>query len=91
MLHERGNPEAAAAHYRAAASSAPENAIAAFNLGTAVEDLGLTDAAIAAYQQAAELDPRFTDAHFNLARLYEQTGALQKAIRHLRSCRGLTR
>ena len=91
LLHERGNPEAAAAHYRAAASSAPENAIAAFNLGTALEDLGLTDAAIVAYQQAAELDPRFTDAHFNLARLYEQTGALQKAIRHLRSYRGLTR
>ena len=91
LLHERGNPEAAAAHYRAATGSAPENAIAAYNLGTALEDLDLTEAAIDAYQRAIELDPRFIDAHFNLARLYEQTGALQRAIRHLRSYRGLTR
>ena len=58
---------------------------AAFNLGTALEDLGRRADAIAAYRRALEADEDFADAHFNLARLYEEAGKRTAALRHLKA------
>ncbi|MEP7176875.1 MAG: tetratricopeptide repeat protein, partial [Gemmatimonadales bacterium] len=63
---------------------------AAFNLGTALEDLGRRSDAIAAYQRAIEFDETFADAYFNLARLYEQAGERAAALRHLRTYKVLS-
>ena len=49
LLHEAGDAAAAAAQYRSALASRPEDATAEFNLGVALDDLGQTDDAIAAY------------------------------------------
>ena len=70
--------------YRAALAAQPRHPTAAFNLGTALEDLGRRAEAIDAYRRAVEADADFADAHFNLARLYEQAGKRAAALRHLR-------
>lgn len=63
---------------------------AAFDLGTALEDLGRPEEAIEAYRQAIRSDPSLADAYFNLARLYEQTGKRAAALRYLSKYRRLT-
>jgi len=78
-------PGEAAVQYRAALKARPGNPTAAFNLGTALEDLGRRGEAIEAYRKALDADGDFADAHFNLARLYEQAGRRAAALRHLRS------
>jgi tetratricopeptide (TPR) repeat protein len=85
LAQERGDTQAAIAHYQRAMEADPSNPIGQFNLGTAMEDAGRVDDAITAYHAAVNLDERFTDAHFNLARLHEQRGEMGRAIRHLRS------
>src|SRR6185295_5415242 len=40
MHHSAGDPSAAADHYRRALEARPDDAVAAFNLGVAMEDLG---------------------------------------------------
>ena len=75
---------------RAALAAHPHHPMAAFNLGTALEELGRRPEAIAAYRQALEADADFADAHFNLARLYEQAGKRAAALRHLRAYKNLS-
>ena len=89
-MHEDGHPLAAASHYRLALAANPDDAVAAFNLGVALEDLGRTSEAIAAYERAIAADPASADAHFNLAGLYEKDGKPAGAIRHLKAYRKLT-
>ena len=64
---------------------------AAFNLGTALEELGRWGEALTGYRRALQLDPEYADAHFNLARLYEQLGRPAAALRHLRTYHWLKR
>ena len=71
--------------YRAALAAQPRHPTAAFNLGTALEDLGRRAEAIEAYRRALDADADFADAHFNLARLYEQAGKRAAALRHLQA------
>jgi tetratricopeptide (TPR) repeat protein len=68
----------------------PHHPTAAFNLGTALEELGRPAEAIAANRHALEADPDLADAHFNLARLYEQTGKRAAALRHLKAYKQLS-
>ncbi len=67
----------------AAGERAPDNATAAFNLGTALEDLNRATDAVAAYRQALSNDPDFADAHYNLGQLYERLQDRTAALRHL--------
>ena len=90
LIHEGGHPLAAANHYRLALAARPDDPIAAFNLGVALEDLDRTTEAIAAYEQALAADPAAADAHYNVAGLYEKEGQAAAAIRHLKAYRKLT-
>jgi tetratricopeptide (TPR) repeat protein len=82
---------AALLHYRSALKVRPADATAAFNIGVALEDLGLGTEAIEAYLKAIACDPSSADAHYNVARLLEQAGKPEIAIRHLLIYRQLTR
>ena len=90
-LHQlAGRPAEAAKHYRQALSRGGD-ATAAFNLGTALEELGQWTQAISAYSQAISMDPGYADAHFNVSRLYEVAGHRDAALRHLREYQRLCR
>lgn len=91
LLHEEGNLDGAVVHYRRAIeASGGDDAVAAFNLGLALEDLGRDRAAADAYNAALTMDPAFADAHGNLSRVYERLGDRVSALRHLKSYRALT-
>jgi tetratricopeptide (TPR) repeat protein len=61
----------------------PENALAEFNLGCVLEQLGNTAEAILHLSRAVELTPSLADAHLNLALAYEKNGQAHNALRHL--------
>jgi tetratricopeptide (TPR) repeat protein len=91
IVHEAGDARAAELHYRCALLTAgPARAVAAFNLGVALEDQELHDEALLAYARAIEADPALADAHFNLSRLLERLGRRADALRHLAAYRRLT-
>ena len=83
LLHEQGEPAAAAEHYRKAISAKPDHETAWFNLGVALEDLDHMRDAAEAYRRAIALDDDNADAHYNLAGLFERKGDKQAALRHL--------
>jgi tetratricopeptide (TPR) repeat protein len=89
LLHQAGQPAAAAIHYRQALEARPKDAIAAFNLGVALEDLGRLGDAVLAYEKSLSLDPHNADAHFNLSRIHEGAGRKAAALRHLAAYRRL--
>jgi tetratricopeptide (TPR) repeat protein len=91
LLHEAGELDAAAAHYRDALAADPAHAVAAFNLGVVLEDLGQLPAAARAYEAALSQDPDQADAHHNLGHLLERLGQPAAALRHLAAYRRLTR
>ncbi|MGH7475337.1 MAG: tetratricopeptide repeat protein [Longimicrobiales bacterium] len=82
LLHEAGDPQEAALHYRRALA-AGQHPIAEYNLGVALEDLGRRAEAVAAYERATAADPWLADAYYNAARLYEQQGDRASALRCL--------
>ncbi len=90
LEQEAGRAEAAVVRYRAALELKPD-ATVAFNLGVALDDLGLGAEAVAAYEQALTLDERMADAHFNLSDLFERAGDRAAAIRHMMAYREITR
>ena len=89
LLHEAGDPRAAAQHYRKAIELNADNVVALFNLGVALEDLRMPDEAILAYRTALAADAACADAHYNLSQLYEARGEGTAALRHLRTYRKL--
>lgn len=92
LLYEQGATEGAIVHYRRALEAAGgHHAIAAFNLGLALEDVGRNRAAADAYRVALLADPSFADAQYNLARVHERLGDRVSALRWLKSYRALTR
>lgn len=91
LLHEDGDPAAAAEHYRSAVRARPSDATAHFNLGVALEDLGRPREAAASYRRAIGLDPAYADAHYNLAGLAEREGDRKEALQHLQAYRRLRR
>lgn len=90
LLHEHGDPYAAAARYRLALDAQPDDATAWFNSGVALEDKGDVDGAIVAYTPAFGIKPSMADAHFNASRLYERRGQKAPALKHLRAYGKLT-
>jgi tetratricopeptide (TPR) repeat protein len=81
----------AEALYRRALEADRRDAIAAFNLGVALEDLGRLPEALAAYEQSLEIEPDNPDAHYNAASVCEQIGRPAAALAHLKSYRQLIR
>lgn len=85
LAQEAGEYKAAENHYHTALKVEPGNVLAAFNLGTLLEDMGRIHEAIEAYNKASS----FADAHYNLSRLYELVGKHTQALRHLKTYRSL--
>jgi tetratricopeptide (TPR) repeat protein len=90
-MHAENRITEAEALYRAALAKDPRSALAAFNLGVALEDQGAADAAVDAYEKALAIEPSYADAHFNLSRLLEAKGDARGALRHLSTFRRLLR
>ncbi|MCX6434303.1 MAG: tetratricopeptide repeat protein [Actinobacteria bacterium] len=65
--YRAGDLVAAAEAFSEAIALAPDDAVAAYDLGTVREAQGDESAARDLYTRATELDPTFADAHFNLA------------------------
>ena len=63
-LAERGQVDAAIAHYQKALEIKPDYADAHNNLGAALAGRGQIDAAIAHYQKALEIKPDYAEAHY---------------------------
>jgi tetratricopeptide (TPR) repeat protein len=87
LYHEQRDFQKAAAHYRATAASAPDDAAPHFNLGVLLEDANQPQAATRAYQRALKLDPGFADAHYNLGLICEAHGKKADALLHFRAAR----
>jgi tetratricopeptide (TPR) repeat protein len=63
--------------------------MAAFNLGTALEEVGEDEQAIAAYRGALRIDPMLADVHYHLSKLYQRIGHKLPALLHLKKYREL--
>jgi tetratricopeptide (TPR) repeat protein len=59
-----------------------ENALAHFNLGSVLEEVGEVEAARQHLRQAVRLDPDYPDAHYNLAFVCEKLDADAEAQQH---------
>jgi tetratricopeptide (TPR) repeat protein len=75
--------EEAREHFSKAVQLEPQNALAEFNFGCVLEQLGNTPEAIAHLSRAVELSPSLADGHLNLALAFEKRGQIQNALRHL--------
>ncbi len=71
-LSQNGQFEEAAAEYRKALDTEPENVDVLANLGVALYNLGQLDQAIEQYSKAIELAPNDADIRSNLAAAYVQ-------------------
>jgi tetratricopeptide (TPR) repeat protein len=83
LAEERGRPDEAAAHYRAALASNPEDFLSYLNLGNLAARSGDLPAALRLYDRAAALEPRSDDAQSNLGGAWLALGRLPAAQEHL--------
>jgi tetratricopeptide (TPR) repeat protein len=81
LLHERGNPEAAAC-YRGAIRSGDYLADAYCNLGILEFEQGRVIKAFDCFTMSLKHEPRHVEAHFNLANLYFDADELRLARLH---------
>lgn len=89
LAEDRGEPREAAAHYRAALASNPEDFLSYLNLGNLAARGGDLPAALELYGKAAALEPRSDDAQSNLGGAYLALGRLPEAKEHLDRALGL--
>lgn len=76
---ERGNPDAAREHYKAAFVLNPEDFLACLNLGNHAARRGDWLTALRFYQRAEELEPGSDDVQSNLGGVYLALGRLDEA------------
>ena len=74
-----GQPERALEHFERVSALQPANAVAAFNVGTALEALRRADEAEARYLEAVRLDANYSPAHNNLGALLLRSGRVAEA------------
>jgi tetratricopeptide (TPR) repeat protein len=58
------------------------NAVARFNLGSVLDEMGALEEARQHLRLAVRLDPRYADAHYNLAFVCEKLSARAEARQH---------
>ncbi len=80
----RGDPQAAQAHFAAAASADPGQPALLFNLSAAARAAGDSQAALAALDSALAADPYFVQAMFQRAVLLEELGEPRRAAQQYR-------
>jgi tetratricopeptide (TPR) repeat protein len=83
-LADRGQADAAIAHYRKALEIKPDYAEAHDNLGNVLAGRGQVDLAIAHYRKGLEIQPDDAEAHNNLAVALAGCGQVDSAIAHYR-------
>lgn len=66
-----------------AVEAKPDDAVAQFEYGRVLEELGQNDAALAAYRRAVAAHPEFEDAHRQLGLLAGRSGAVGEGHYHL--------
>lgn len=76
---ERGNPDAAREHYKAAFILNPRDFLACLNLGNHAARRGDWETALRFFLRAEELEPRSDDVQSNLGGVYLALGDLQEA------------
>ncbi len=76
---ERGNPDAAREHYKAAFILNPRDFLACLNLGNHAARRGDWGTALRFYMRAEELEPRSDDVQSNLGGVYLALGQLPEA------------
>jgi tetratricopeptide (TPR) repeat protein len=76
---ERGNPDAAREHYKAAFILNPQDFLACLNLGNHAARSGDWPTALRFYQRAEELEPTSDDVQSNLGGVYLAMGQLDEA------------
>lgn len=81
-LAERGQREAAIAHYRAALAYEPDFLEARNNLGNTLRSLGRLDEAIDAYRAAISYEPGYALGHNNLGLALAEAGRYEEAVTH---------
>lgn len=90
IAYHAGDIAAAGILYERATEADPTPR-AFFNLGTALDDLGLVRSAVDAYTRALELSPGDADCHYNLAISLERIGESREALKHWRTYTKLDR
>jgi tetratricopeptide (TPR) repeat protein len=80
---ERGNPDAAREHYKAAFILNPRDFLACLNLGNHAARRGDWETALRFYARAEALEPRSDDVQSNLGGVYLAIGELPEAAAHL--------
>jgi len=81
---QRGDVEQAAALYREAVKTNPDDALAHYNLGFALVRLGHPEEAETEFRKTLEIDPKNRDAHFNLATSLARKDQWAEAAEHFR-------
>lgn len=84
MLEDHGDFESALAHYREAASIAPDSSPAYVNVGNALQLMGRLDDALVAQETAVRLAGDNPAAHYNLGALLARKNDVTRAERELR-------
>jgi Flp pilus assembly protein TadD len=82
LSYDQANFEKAAECFKRAVELAPENAIARFNLGSVLDEMGELAEARQELRLAVRLNPRYADAHYNLAFVCDKLGAYGEARGH---------
>jgi tetratricopeptide (TPR) repeat protein len=82
LLHEQGDPKAAAEHYLEAIGEGDNVAEAYCNLGIINLERGELSSALDNFTLSLKNDPRHVEAHYNLANLYYDAGDFQLAKLH---------
>jgi hypothetical protein len=80
VLRERGQADAAIAHFERALSLDPDRAETHNNLAIALEHAGDLKAATAHYQKAVSLSPLQAEIHNNLGNTFEHQGRIDDAM-----------
>jgi len=83
-LLQKGEPDAAIAHFDLALEKAPRGSkvgkMVHYNLGSAFSKKGLIDEAIAQFEKALSIDPSYAAAHHNLANALRHQRRFSEAI-----------
>ena len=82
VLYNRREFARAEALYRRATEVDATYALAWFDLGNVLDEMGRIHDATEAYSRAVTLLPHYADAHYNLALAYERQGQRRRALGH---------